>query len=103
MAHSDEVIPTVALRREGVRDLEPAVEPLGARQRPRAGDEGRVVVHAQKLDARAWLLIRGWVDPVVRVRLTDPKDPTPYWLVSSRHPEAVVAALEEPRQRTPGK
>ena len=66
------------------------------------GDDARLQ-RGQKLDARAWLLIRGWVDPVVRVRLTDPKDPTPYWLVSSRHPEAVVAALEELRQRTPGK
>lgn len=46
------------------------------------------------LDARAWLLIRGWVAPVVRIDVTDPADPTPYWLVSTRHPEDLVAALE---------
>ena len=45
------------------------------------------------LDARAWMLIRGWVSPVVRVELTDPDDPTPYWLVSTRRPEELVAAL----------
>ncbi len=47
------------------------------------------------LDARAWLCIRGWVDPVVRVRITDPEDSTPYWLVSTRRPEELVAALEQ--------
>lgn len=47
-----------------------------------------------RLDARAWLLIRGWVDPVVRIEITDPQDPTPYWLVSSRRPDALAAALE---------
>ncbi|MDO7882078.1 DUF3093 domain-containing protein [Antiquaquibacter soli] len=45
------------------------------------------------LDARAWLLIRGWVDPVVKVEITDPKDPTPYWLLSTRHPDALAEAL----------
>lgn len=46
-----------------------------------------------RLDARAWLLIRGWVSPVVKVELDDPSDPTPYWLVSSRRPDELVAAL----------
>ena len=46
------------------------------------------------LDARAWLSIRGWVDPVVKVTLADEKDPTPYWLVSTRRPEDLKAARE---------
>lgn len=45
------------------------------------------------LDARAWLLIRGWVDPVVKIEIVDPQDPTPYWLVSTRQPENLAAAL----------
>lgn len=45
------------------------------------------------LDARAWLSIRGWVDPVVKVTLVDDRDPTPYWLVSTRRPEDLKAAL----------
>lgn len=49
------------------------------------------------LDARAFLVLRGWVDPVVRVRLVDPQDPTPYWLVSTRRPEDLVRALEAAR------
>ena len=47
----------------------------------------------QRLDARAWLLIRGWISPVVNIENLDPKDPTPYWLVSSRHPDQLDAAL----------
>lgn len=46
------------------------------------------------LDARAWLVIRGWVQPVLRVAVDDPDDPSPYWLVSTRRPEELAAALE---------
>ena len=52
-----------------------------------------------QLDTRAWPLIRGWVSPVVRVTVTDQDDPTPYWLVSTRHPEKLVEALDAARQR----
>ncbi|MDQ2697320.1 MAG: DUF3093 domain-containing protein [Actinomycetota bacterium] len=45
------------------------------------------------LDARAYLVIRGWIDPVVRLTLDDPNDPTPYWLVSTRRPEELVQAI----------
>ena len=47
----------------------------------------------QKLDARAWLLIRGWIAPVVRIPLEDPTDPAPYWLVSSRRPQKMAAVI----------
>ena len=46
-----------------------------------------------RLDARAWLLLRGWIPGVVKVELDDPADPTPYWLVSSRHPLVLAQAL----------
>jgi Protein of unknown function (DUF3093) len=55
----------------------------------------------QRLDARAWLMIRGWIDPVVRVELDDPNDPVPYWLISTRHPDELVAAIEATKRRTP--
>jgi len=56
------------------------------------GDEA-TLERGQRLDARAWLVLRGWIAPVVRVEVTDPEDPAPYWLVSSRHPDTVVEAL----------
>jgi uncharacterized membrane protein len=46
-----------------------------------------------RLNGLAFLCIRGWVDPVVRIEITDPTDRTPYWLTSSRHPEQLVDAL----------
>lgn len=46
-----------------------------------------------RLDARAWLLLRGWIPGVVRIELTDANDPTPYWLVSTRRPAELAAAL----------
>jgi hypothetical protein len=52
----------------------------------------------QKLDARAWLLIRGWITPVVRIPLEDPTDPAPYWLVSSRNPKKMAAAINGSRR-----
>jgi hypothetical protein len=52
-----------------------------------------------ELDARAFLCIRGWLKQGVRVQLDDPEDPTPYWLVSSRRPAELVAALESARRQ----
>lgn len=47
----------------------------------------------RQLDPAAFVLHRNWVGPMVLVVLDDPDDPTPYWLVSSRHPERVLSAL----------
>jgi hypothetical protein len=46
------------------------------------------------LDARAWTLFRGWIDPVVRIDVLDDTDPAPYWLISTRRPDQLAAALE---------
>ena len=46
-----------------------------------------------RLNGLAFLCIRGWIDPVVRVEITDPSDRTPYWLTSTRHPDRLLAAL----------
>jgi len=50
-----------------------------------------------ELDARAWLVLRPWVNPVVKITISDDQDPTPYWLVSTRHPEKLIAAWEAAR------
>ncbi|BBX44237.1 DUF3093 domain-containing protein [Mycobacterium cookii] len=47
----------------------------------------------RQLDPAAFVVHRGWVGPLVLVVLNDADDPTPYWLVSSRHPEQVLSAL----------
>lgn len=56
--------------------------------------EEATLERGQRLDARAWLCIRGWVGPVVRVPILDPADPAPYWLLSTRTPKKLIAAIE---------
>ena len=51
------------------------------------------LVAGRDADARAYLLLRPYRSKAVKVALRDPADPTPYWLVSSRRPEKVLAAL----------
>jgi hypothetical protein len=48
----------------------------------------------RQLDPAAYVVHRGWVGPMVLAVLDDPDDPTPYWLVSCRHPDRVLAALK---------
>lgn len=48
-------------------------------------------------DARAYLLLRPYLKRSVKVEITDPADPAPYWLVSSRHPRALAGALHAAR------
>ncbi len=45
-------------------------------------------------DARAYLLLRPYVKTALRVDLDDPADPTPYWMLSTRHPQALASALD---------
>ncbi|KLO30027.1 membrane protein [Mycolicibacter heraklionensis] len=47
----------------------------------------------RQLDPAAYVLHRGWVGPMILVVLDDPDDPTPYWLVSCRNPQRMLAAL----------
>lgn len=70
--------PPVALDREGTRRL--------------AGVDA---------DARAYLLLRPYLERAVRVPLCDPDDPTPYWLVATRRPDALAAAVERCRHPLP--
>jgi hypothetical protein len=44
-------------------------------------------------DARAYLLLRPYLKRAVRVTIRDDRDPTPYWLVSSRDPEHLASAI----------
>lgn len=47
----------------------------------------------RQLDPAAFVLHRAWIGPMILLVLDDPDDPTPYWLVSCRHPERVLSAL----------
>lgn len=47
----------------------------------------------RQLDPAAFVQNRTWIGPMLLIVLDDPEDPTPYWLVSTRHPHDLAAAL----------
>ena len=56
-------------------------------------DEASRHARGPGLDPKAYVLFRGTTRNLVRVHLVSAVDPTPYWLVSSRKPEQLAAAL----------
>lgn len=50
-------------------------------------------VAGPEADARAYLLLRPYLKRAIRVEITDPADPAPYWLLSSRHPDDLARAV----------
>jgi len=54
---------------------------------------GKQAALGPELDPSAFVLHRGWVGPLVRVEVTDPADPTPYWVFSVRDPDGLISAL----------
>lgn len=57
------------------------------------------------LHPRSWHVIRGGIDGIAVIDVTDPDDPTPSWVVSSRTPDRLVAAVRraEATRRTPSR
>lgn len=44
-------------------------------------------------DARAFLVLRPYLKRAVKVEITDPADPAPYWLLCTRNPEELARAV----------
>ncbi|MDI6103281.1 DUF3093 domain-containing protein [Actinoplanes sp. NEAU-A12] len=47
----------------------------------------------------AFVVQRAWIGTAVQVLLDDPADPTPFWVVSTRHPVELATALLEVSRR----
>ncbi|MEX0427062.1 DUF3093 domain-containing protein [Nocardioides sp. DS6] len=62
-----------------------AAEPLDAEAARR--------VAGREADARAFLLLRPYLKRAVKVEITDPADPAPYWLLATRHPRSLADAI----------
>ena len=50
-----------------------------------------------RADARAYLVLRPYIRTSVEVTVSDRADPVPYWLISTRRPVALAAAVEDAR------
>jgi hypothetical protein len=46
------------------------------------------------------MVLRPYVKTAVEITLADPDDPVPYWLVSTRHPQRLAAAMQEAASST---
>ena len=44
-------------------------------------------------DATAYLVVRSYCREAVKVSVDDQRDPTPYWVVSTRHPDLLASHL----------
>ncbi|MGW7679654.1 DUF3093 domain-containing protein [Kribbella sp. NPDC054772] len=56
------------------------------------GDQARLAF-GRDCDPKAFLVLRSYVRGAVRVQITDPGDPSPYWVIATRHPDRLAAAL----------
>jgi hypothetical protein len=92
------VVAALTTARVRVRDGQllagPARVPVELLAAPRTLDRAQLRFElGPALDARSFACLRAWIGTAVRVELRDPADPTPYWIVSTRHPERLVGAL----------
>lgn len=46
-------------------------------------------------DARSFVMTRPWIKSGIYVEQVDPRDPTPYWLFSTRYPQELLTHLEQ--------
>jgi len=63
------------------------------------------LARGQDLDPRCWHVIRGGIDGIVTVPILDPVDPAPAWVLSSRTPDRLAAAVRRAqiRRSTPSR
>ncbi len=61
---------------------------------PLKADEMRAL-RGPEMNPDAFLALRFWVKRGVKISIDDPKDPTPYWLVSVKRAEKLAAILTD--------
>ena len=52
------------------------------------------LTRGRNADPASFLALRFWINRGVKVELTDTRDATPYWLISSKDPSALKEALK---------
>ena len=63
------------------------------------GSEALKAAIGPGVDARSYLLVRGWIHRGVRVENIDAADPVPQWILTTRHPQKLAEAIEAARAR----
>lgn len=85
--------PVIAVR-DGMLHAGRARIPVDVLGRPEPLDgEAARAARGPQLDPRAWHVIRGGIEGLVVVPVEDPDDPAPAWVLSSRTPDRLSAAI----------
>jgi hypothetical protein len=83
---------------DGVLRADKATLPLSATGEVRPLDEAQArVLRGPRADPRAHLLIRPYLYRAVFIEVTKDDAGAPYWLVATRHPAELAAAIESSR------
>ena len=53
------------------------------------------LLRGQNANATAFTAVRFWVKVGIKVEVNDANDPVPYWLISSKHTEKLVSAINK--------
>ena len=78
----------------GVLHVPGARAPLDAFDAPETLDRDGLRLYLGPAAKRhAWVVVKPWHHAAVLLAVNDPEDQTPYWLVGTRHPEALAAAV----------
>jgi len=51
-------------------------------------------IRTREADASAHLAIRFWSSKGLKLQISDPRDPTPYWLITSNNAKELIKALK---------
>jgi hypothetical protein len=54
------------------------------------------LLRTRDADPAAYLAMKFWTPIGVKIEVKDPRDPTPYWLVTSKRGEEIAALLSKP-------
>jgi hypothetical protein len=55
------------------------------------------ILRTRNADPAAFLAIKFWAPTGIKIEVTDPRDQTPYWLITSKRSEEIAALLSEPK------
>ena len=55
--------------------------------------EAMRLLRTRDADPAAYLAIKFWTPAGIKIEVTDPRDPTPYWLITSKRGEEIAALL----------
>lgn len=64
-----------------------AVEPLN--------EERMRYLRGPGINPAAFLALRFWIKGGIKITVNDQRDPTPYWLVSTKNPEKLMKAIKD--------